>query len=278
MSALRVACLAALAMIAFAVNSLLCRLALKSTGIDAASFTAVRLISGTVVLWLILQARRPRTPAAGRWDSSLALFVYAAAFSYAYARLPTAVGALILFGSVQATMIGYGLFAGEKLRGWQTAGLCLAAGGLVWLLLPGLSAPPARGAALMGCASIAWGVYSLRGRNAADATAATAGNFLRAVPMAAVLSAVMCTEFSWRADGICYAAVSGAVTSGLGYVVWYSVLPRLKATNAAVIQLSVPVLAAAGGVGLLNEPMTLRLLGSSLAILGGIAVVISARR
>ena len=249
-------------MIAFAANSLLCRLALKSTGIDAATFTTVRLISGAVMLWLILQARRTKRRPAGSWGSALALFVVRGRVLVRLrTRLPTAVGALILFGSVQATMIGYGLFAGEKLRGWQSAGLCLAAGGLVWLLLPGLSAPPAGGAALMACAGVAWGIYSLRGRGAVDATATTAGNFLRAVPLAGLLSVAMFAEFSWRATGVWYAVGSGAVTSGLGYVIWYSVLPRLKATNAAIIQLSVPVLAAAGGVGLLGEPMTLRRAG-----------------
>lgn len=269
---------AAVSMIAFAANSLLCRLALKTTGIDAASFTTIRLFAGAAVLWPVLRARRTGLSAAGSWPSAGALFVYAAAFSFAYGKLPAATGALVLFGSVQATMIGYGLLAGERLRGWQVVGLCVSAGGLIWLLLPGLSAPSPAGAGLMVGAGVAWSIYSLRGREAADAVAATAGNFLRTVPFAGLLSLVLLAGASPTVAGVWCAVVSGAVTSGLGYVVWYSVLPRLPATNAAVIQLSVPVLAALGGVGLLSEPLTPRLLGAAVAILGGIAVVISARR
>ena len=265
-------------MVAFAANSLLCRLALRSADMDAASFTSIRLVAGAVTLWFLLQLRRAGSRPTGDWASALALFVYAAAFSFAYARLSAAVGALILFGAVQATMIGYGLFTGERLRPRQVLGLGLAGGGFVWLLLPGLSTPPMGGAAPMGVAGMAWAAYSLRGRGAADAIAATAGNFLRAVPFAAGLNAALFAGISWHAAEVWCAVASGAVTSGMGYVVWYTVLPRLRATDAAIVQLSVPVLAAAGGIGLLGEPPTLRLLLSATAILGGIAVVITARR
>lgn len=273
---MRLASLVALSMLAFAANSLLCRLALRSTGTDPASFTAVRLISGAATLWLLvrLRARRP----AGDWGSALALFAYAAAFSYAYARLPAGSGALILFGAVQTTMLGYGLCHGERLRPWQVAGVGFAVGGLVWLVLPGVAAPPLAGAALMAGAGVGWGTYSLRGRQAADAAASTAGNFLRTVPLAVALCALSAGRLSLAADGCGYALASGAVTSGLGYIVWYSVLPRLVATQAAIFQLSVPLLAAMGGVALLKEPVTGRLLGSAVAIFGGITLVMLAQR
>ena len=274
-TALRIGLLTALTMIAFAGNSLLCRLALRDTTIDAATFTSVRLASGALILMAIVRLRGGGRPmAGGSWPGAAMLFVYAAGFSFAYRELSAATGALILFGAVQLTMIGYGLWSGERLRGLQLAGLTTALAGLVYLLLPGLSAPPLRDAAFMLAAGMAWGVYSLLGRGAADPTEATAGNFLRALPFAAVL----CLAFSRNAAGdplgVFYAVLSGAVTSGLGYALWYAVLPALKATSAATIQLCVPALAALGGVVLLAEPVTLRLLAASAAILGGIALTI----
>ena len=266
--------LTSLAMIAFAGNSLLCRLALRQTNIDAASFTMVRLVSGAVVLWLIVGLRGGRRPGAGNWASALALFVYAAGFSFAYIVLPTAIGALLLFGAVQITMIGRGLWAGERLRKAQAAGCVLAFGGLVGLLLPGLSAPPLGGAVLMLCAGFAWGVYSLRGKGALDPVAVTAGNFLRAVPMALLLGTFMFRDLSLDHAGAAYAVASGALASGIGYAIWYSALPALKATTAATVQLSVPLIAAVGGIVFLAEPVTLRLALASVAVLGGIALVI----
>ena len=275
MAPVRLIALTTLAMTAFAGNSLLCRAALQHTGIDAASFTAIRLVAGALMLWLLVRLRQG-TLADGRgsWLSALALFVYAAGFSFAYLSLPTGTGALLLFGAVQATMIGYGLWRGERLQGWAFVGLLLALGGLVGLLLPGLAAPPLHGAALMLGAGVAWGVYSLRGKGAGDATRVTAGNFLRAAPMAAVLAALMLNSRSLDGAGVGYAVASGAVTSGIGYAIWYTALPALKATHAATVQLSVPVIAALGGVLLLGEPLTQRLLLASTAILGGIALVI----
>ena len=274
MSSLRVFALTALAMLAFAGNSLLCRLALKQSAIDPASFTTVRLAAGTAALWLLVRLRSGRPSGAGNWGSALALFAYAAGFSFAYVSLPAASGALLLFGAVQATMIGYGLWRGERLRGWQIAGLLLALSGLVGLLMPGLSAPPWRGAVLMLGAGIAWGIYSLRGKGAGDPTAVTAGNFLRALAMTALMSLVLLRDASLDPMGLAYAVASGALASGLGYAVWYSVLPALEATDAATVQLSVPVIAAIGGVVLLGEALSIRLVVASAAILGGIALVI----
>jgi drug/metabolite transporter (DMT)-like permease len=278
MSYTRIVLLTTLTMIAFAGNSLLCRIALKHTTIDAVSFTAIRLVSGALVLWLIVRMRRGTCTGGGNGWSSLALFAYAAGFSYAYVSLPAATGALILFGAVQATMIGYGLWVGERLLQRQLVGLVLALGGLVGLLLPGLSAPPLHGAVLMLVAGVAWGIYSLRGKGAGDPTRVTAGNFLRAVPVAAVLSLLMLDHASLDRAGFWYAVSSGAVASGIGYAIWYTVLPALKATTAATVQLSVPVIAAVGGIAFLGEPITMRLALASVAILGGIALVIVSRK
>jgi drug/metabolite transporter (DMT)-like permease len=274
MPSARIVVLTSLAMIAFAGNSLLCRAALKDTGIDAASFTTIRLLSGAVILWLVAQARRGTRTGGGNWLSALALFVYAAGFSFAYVSLPAANGALLLFGAVQATMIGHGIWAGERLVRLQLLGLLLAFGGLIGLLLPGLSAPPLFGSVLMLGAGVAWGVYSLRGKGAGDPTRVTAGNFLRAVPIAAALSLFMLNRSSLDHAGFWYAVASGAVASGIGYTIWYTALPALKATNAATVQLSVPVIAALGGIVFLGEAMSLRLVLASVAILGGIALVI----
>jgi drug/metabolite transporter (DMT)-like permease len=265
-------------MVAFAGNSLLCRMALKHTGIDAASFTALRLLSGALTLWLIVRARGGTHGVAGNWTSAAALFAYAAGFSFAYLTLPAGVGALILFGAVQGTMIGYALWSGERLRWLQVVGLSGAFAGLVGLLLPGLSAPPLQGSILMLGAGVAWGVYSLRGRSSGDPTCVTAGNFLRAVPFAIGLSVAGVTPISLDSAGVWYAIASGALASGLGYAVWYSAVIGMRATTAAAVQLSVPVLAAMGGVLFLGEPITLRLLLSSLAILGGLALFITQRR
>jgi drug/metabolite transporter (DMT)-like permease len=271
---IRVIVLTSIAMTAFAANSLLCRAALTDTGIDAASFTAIRLLSGAGMLWLVVQMRSGAPSGRGSWVSAFALFGYAAGFSFAYVTLPAGTGALLLFGAVQATMIGYGLFMGERLGKRQLLGLMCALAGLVGLLLPGLSAPPPGGALLMLVAGFSWGVYSLRGRGRGDPNRVTAGNFIRAVPIAVVLSLVTYTGISIDAAGLWYALLSGAIASGLGYVIWYTALPLLRAATAATVQLSVPVIAALGGVVLLSEPLSLRLTLTSIAILGGIALVI----
>jgi drug/metabolite transporter (DMT)-like permease len=274
----RLFALTTLALLCFAGNSLLCRLALKQTAIDAASFTAIRLVTGALTLGFVVRLRKAASTGRGNWISATALFAYAAGFSFAYMSLPAGSGALLLFGAVQATMIGYGIAKGELFGRWQLVGLLLALGGLVGLLLPGLSAPPLLGSVLMLGAGIAWGIYSLRGKGAGDPTQVTAGNFLRAITFAVVLCVIMGNQLNVDATGACYAAASGALTSGLGYAVWYTVLPALKATQAATVQLSVPVLAALGGIVFLDEPLTLRLVLASLAILGGIALVIFEKR
>ena len=268
-----------LAMIAFAGNSLLCRLALKHTDIDAASFTSIRIVSGALSLWMIVRLRGGARGVAGSWPSAFALFAYAACFSYAYISLPAATGALLLFGAVQATMIGYGLWTGERLGLRRSVGLACASAALVFLMLPGLvasnaSAPSLLSSLLMLSAGIAWGVYSLRGRGVADPTGATMGNFIRAMPFAVVLVAVAWRWLTLDRNGVLYAIASGALMSGVGYAVWYTALRGLKATSAAAVQLSVPVFAAIGGVAFLGEALNLRLLMASAAVIGGIAMVI----
>ena len=272
---MRVFILTLLAMIAFAGNSLHCRLALKRTTIDAASFTFIRILSGAIALWLIVIIRKTTSQKAGSWASALALFVYAAAFSFAYLSLSAGTGALLLFGAVQATMIIWGLCQGEGLRTRQWLGLALAVAGLVALLSPGLSAPPINGALLMLCAGIAWGFYSLRGKGTGDPVTTTAGNFLRAVAFASVLSMALLPWIKLDRAGVGYAILSGAIASAVGYVIWYSALPGLKAASAATVQLSVPVLAATGGISFLGESITLRFLLASMAVLGGIALVVT---
>ena len=274
--------LTAVAMLAFAANSVLCRLALTTTSVDAATFIVVRLAAGALALGLVVfRRKRADRAGAGSWPSAAALFVYAATFSFAYMVLPTGTGALLLFGAVQLSMIGYGLWRGERFSSLQTLGFAAALGGVVYLVLPGLSAPPLGPAALMVAAGVAWGVYSLRGRGSSDPAAVSAGNFLRTLPFAAALTlAALFTPLAApQLDplGIFYAALSGAVTSGLGYLVWYAALPSLRATAAGAVQLSVPVLAALGGVVFIAEPITLRLVLAAVAILGGIALVLRAR-
>jgi drug/metabolite transporter (DMT)-like permease len=256
-------------------------MALKHTGIDPISFTLVRLASGAIMLLLVVRIKRGVvTPAnSGNWWSAAALFVYAACFSFAYVSMSAATGALLLFGAVQATMIGYGVTCGERLSLPQAAGFALALCGLVVLMLPGLATPSLLGSLSMLSAGVAWGVYSLRGkllqnRSASNPTLVTAGNFARTVPMALGLSLLMLPHLAWDSAGLGYAALSGAIASGLGYAIWYQVLPALKATQAATVQLSVPVIAALGGVVFLGETLSLPMLLASVAILGGIALVI----
>ncbi len=278
MSYIRIIVLTSLAMVAFASNSLLCRVALLQTHIDPASFTLIRLVSGAIVLWLIVQLRRDKVSGRGNWLSAFALFVYAAGFSFAYVVLPTATGALLLFAAVQASMIGFGIWTGERMRRAQTIGLALAFIGLIGLLLPGISAPNLFGSVSMLSAGIAWGVYSLRGKGVGAPIQVTAGNFIRAVPIAGAMNVVMFGSMTVDGEGACYAIASGALASGIGYSIWYTALPGLKSIHAATVQLSVPVIAAIGGIAFLGEPITWRFLFASLAILGGIALVLSARR
>lgn len=262
-------------MLAFASNSVLVRMALQYTTIDAASFTTIRLVSGALVLLLLARMTNKSSESNGNWWSAAALFVYAAGFSFAYVSLSTATGALLLFGAVQGTMIGYGLWVGERLSRLQWAGLVLAVAGILALFLPGLSSTPAvPSSLLMIGAGVCWGVYSLRGKGAGNPIRVSAGNFTRAVLFTLLLSGLMLHKLSLDIAGVYYAIASGALMSGLGYVIWYRVMPQLQATHAAVVQLSVPVIAALAGIAFLGESITLRLALASSAILGGIALVL----
>lgn len=270
--------LTALAMLAFAGNSLLCRLALKTTQIDAVSFTGVRLLSGALMLWLLLKLRNRTTKVSGSLSSAAALFVYAAAFSYAYLHLDAGAGALLLFGAVQISMLLVGFARGERANLQQGSGFVLALLGLIALMLPGASAPPLVGGGLMLLAGVAWGAYSLLGRGVKDPLAASAGNFLRAIPFAILLTLVFLPRLQTDSVGLTYALLSGALTSGVGYTIWYSALPGLSAFQAASVQLSVPILAALAGALLLGESISLRLVIASVAVLGGIALVLQAKQ
>ena len=276
--------LALVALCCFAANSLLARVALRGGEIDAASFTAIRLLSGAVALWVIVLARSPRSLWAARpqtplgraegWTAALLLFLYAAPFSFAYLQLSAGTGALSLFAAVQLTMIGAGLRSGERPHWREWLGLTVAIGGLLYLNLPGLERPAPLGAGLMAIAGIAWGLYSLRGRRASAPLRQNAESFLLAAPLALALTAAMASRLQVTAFGIGCAVASGAVASGGGYAVWYAVLPRLSATRAGTIQLSVPVLAALAGVLLLGEILSLRLVLSAGLILGGVALAL----
>ena len=276
-----VAIVTAFTLTAFAANSLLCRLALGEHFIDPVSFTTIRLVSGTLALMLVTRtvAESPAPKkSAGSWISGLALFAYAITFSLAYVSLNTGMGALILFGAVQVTMIGAALKSGENLGPAQWTGTGLAIGGLVYLLLPGLSAPDLLGALLMCGAGVSWGVYSVRGRGTFMPIAATAGNFARSAPMAIVASAVAFSSVRLDPYGLLLALISGIVTSGLGYVLWYRALRDLTTTQASVVQLLVPVLAALGGVAFLSEKITVRLFFAGFLILGGVALAVIKHR
>ena len=266
----------ALALLAFAGNSLLCRLALRGGHADPAAFTCIRIVSGAAALWALLRLQRGRP--AGDWPSALALFVYGIAFSFAYVSLGVGAGALIAFGAVQLSMLAWGWWTGERPGPAQLAGLGLALGGLVFLVWPGLAAPDPLGAALMLAAGLAWGVYSLRGRDSSAPAAATTGNFLRAAPLAVLALLPFLSRLHVDAEGWTLALGSGVLTSGLGYVICYAALKGLTATRAAVVQLSAPVLAALGGVLLLAEPLSARLVIASCVILGGVALAVLGRQ
>jgi drug/metabolite transporter (DMT)-like permease len=278
---------AVLALIGFAANSLLCRAAIGAGAIDPGTFTIVRMTSGLAALFLLSRsrARNPEASAApaGRsfasYVSGFALALYAVAFAFAYVKLSAGTGALLLFGSVQLTMMAAALFGGERPRAMEWVGYALALGGLLWLVMPGVKAPPAFAAALMVFAGVAWGVYTLRGRGATDPLAQTTVNFERAMPFVFVAFMVLSPErrhVSW--NGIALAIASGALASGVGYALWYRALPSLTRARAATLQLAVPVLAALGGVTLLGESVSTRLVGSAVLVLGGIGLAVRARR
>jgi len=266
---------------AFAANSLLCRMALGGNLIDPVSFTSIRLVSGAIALALMSRLIRESTApdeARGSWGSGFALFAYAVTFSLAYVSLNTGMGALILFGSVQVTMLVAALKSGERLGAAQWFGLAWAFGGLIYLVLPGISAPDPLGAVLMITAGVSWGVYSIRGKGSAAPVLMTAGNFARSAPMAIMASAIAFSAIYLEPVGIALALISGIVTSGLGYVLWYTALRSLSTTQASVAQLLAPPLAAFGGVAFLSEQVSFRLIAASTIILGGVALAVIKRK
>jgi len=276
-----------LALLAFAGNSVLCRLALGEGAIDAASFTIIRLLSGIIVLAIILQVTRSHkviistststSTSRGSWKASFMLFVYALTFSYAYISLETGVGALILFGSVQITMIVVGLFSGNRLHYSEWFGLIGAFSGFVYLVLPELTTPSLMGFILMCVSGAAWGFYTLAGRTSKSPMRDTAFNFIRTLPLVLILTLLTFQYASLSEKGILLAVLSGSIASGVGYTVWYIALGGLSTIQAAVLQLLVPVIAALGGVLFADEVFTLRLLMSSVMVLGGIMVMILGR-
>jgi len=268
------------ALVCFAFNSILCRLALKTDEIDAPSFTVIRLVSGAVALFVIYSflGKKDAPKGEGNWLSAGFLFAYAICFSFAYLGLTTATGALILFGSVQLTMIIFALVKGERPRGSEWLGLIFAFGGLVYLVFPGLESPPFLNSILMVSAGISWGFYSLRGKGSKNPLADTAGNFLRTVPFVVLIALPFAAQIHLSPKGILLAVLSGAIASGIGYSVWYGALRFHTATRAAVLQLAVPAIAAIGGVVFLAESVSTRLILASLSILGGIGLVILGKR
>jgi drug/metabolite transporter (DMT)-like permease len=266
-----------LALIAFAANSVLCRVALRNGAIDPASFSTIRFASGALTLLLVTSFTGKRTLSAGSWTSAGILFLYAIPFSFAYTRLSAAAGALILFGVVQLTMITAGLWKGERPRPLQWFGMGLSIAGLAYLLLPGFGSPSLPGAALMSLAGFCWGTYSLRGRGAASPLAQTTSNFVRSVPLIFSVSLLTISQFHIEGIGALFAVLSGIVASGAGYVIWYSALRGLTATRAAVVQLAVPILAATAGVIFLGEILSPRLIIASVMVLGGIGLALLRR-
>ena len=276
---LRTALYTLIAMVAFAGNSIICRMALIDGAIDPSSFTSLRLASGALTLLAVMcwRSRSVDVRHHGSWRSAITLIIYAIFFSFAYVSLSAASGALILFGFVQATMIVAALRHGERPGVREWLGWLVAAGGLVWLLLPGVTAPPVLGASLMAVAGVGWGLYSLYGRSEPRPLAGTAGNFVRVMLPVLILAASTTQMISLSPRGIALAILSGSVTTGLGYVVWYAALRNLTSVQGALVQLSVPAIAALGGVLLIGEPLTLRVLVSGVLILGGISLALGGK-
>ena len=277
---LKIFFLTSLALIAFAANSVLCRLALGASTIDAASFTIIRLLSGTVVLAIILKVfiKNQEKSTKGSWSASFMLFLYAATFSFAYISLETGTGALILFGAVQISIIFISLLSGKRLHATEWIGVLVAFLGFVFLILPGLTSPSALGFGLMSIAGVAWGIYTLQGRSSGNPLMDTTYNFLRTTPLVALLAFWSLPYVAYSLEGILLAMMSGGVASGIGYTIWYHALGGLSSTEAAVVQLFVPVIAAVGGIIFVAEPITFRLTLSAFLILGGILVVALGKR
>ena len=312
------------ALVAFAFNSILCRLALRGEEADAAGFTTVRIVAGAVALIAISYVvgrrvpryRRPhvskgnamipqheshladanpappepnvalthvratdtRSTDTGSWASACLLFAYAVCFSFAYLGLTAGTGALILFGAVQMTMVVAAIFKGERPVPVEWTGLVAAVCGLVYLVFPGLASPPLVSSVLMAAAGMSWGFYSIRGRSSGDPLVNTTGNFVRSLPFAAAFAILFLPNLHLTGRGVLYAVLSGSLTSGVGYTVWYAALKHHTQMRAAVLQLAVPVIAATGGILFMAEAFTMRLLIAAVLILGGIALTIFSRK
>ncbi len=270
-----------LSMLAFAGNSLLCRLALKQTHIDPATFTSIRLMSGSAMLWILLRGRGNQAnntnPSTGDWLSALALFAYAVCFSYAYVALSAGTGALLAFGAVQTTMVSYGFAKGERPHAREIIGFVAAVVGLLVLLLPSATTPSLANSLTMLAAGTAWGVYSIRGKSVGDPARATAGNFYRCIPLTVALSVCTLPWISIDPHGVVYAVISGALTSGIGYIIWYAAVKELRVTQAATAQLGVPLVTALGGIIFLGESLSLHVLVAAVLVLGGMAIVVLGR-
>ena len=268
--------LTGLALIAFAANSVLCRIALGDEAIDASSFTVIRLLSGAFVLLVIISAtgKTAEVSTKGSWAASFMLFLYAVTFSYAYISLDTGTGALILFGSVQITMILLSLISGTRLHITEWTGVVISFAGFVYLILPGVTMPSVTGFLLMTVAGIAWGIYTLKGRGSKNPLMDTAYNFIRTIPFVVILAISTMDNIHYSSEGIVLALIAGGVTSGIGYTIWYIALGGLSSTQAAVLQLSVPVIAALGGVVFVSEAITFRFTISAALVLGGILLVV----
>lgn len=280
MSQLRIILITLLSLLAFAANSLITRFALQETSIDEASFIMLRVVSGALFLWLYLSFKKNnKAYESGTWFAAFSLFIYAVSFTYGYGLIAAGTGALLLFGAVQITMTIVGYREGERLNVMQILGFVLAIIGLIILMLPGISSPSFMGVLLMCISGIAWSIYTLQGRGATNPAASTAGNFIKAAPMAILLWLIVYLStndtINLASDGIIYALLSGIITSGIGYIIWYSVLPQLKATQAAIVQLSVPLLVTLVGDLLLNESITMRVILASAAILLGTFLVLT---
>lgn len=274
MTPARLVLLTALAMLAFAANSVLARLAFATAGAEPMSYTGIRLAAGAVTLFALLALRRAPLRPAGSWRAAAALFGYALAFSVAYLMLGAGTGALILFASVQLGIIGWAVFRGDRPSPLEWLGLAVAFLGFVWLVAPGLVAPDPLGALLMVGSGLCWAAYTLIGRGSASPLGDTAGNFIRTLPVAVLLLLAGLLTHPPTVGAALYAVASGAIASGLGYAVWYAALPALTRTRAAIVQLTVPVIAALGGIVLIGEALTPRLVVATLAILGGIALAL----
>ena len=268
--------LTCLALIALSANSVLCRLALENNAIDASSFTVLRLLSGAIVLLIIISTTRNTavTSSRGSWSASFMLFLYAITFSYAYISLDTGTGALILFGSVHITMILLSHISGTRLHITEWFGVIIAFAGFIYLILPGITTPSLIGFLLMTVAGIAWGIYTLKGQGSKSPLMDTAYNFFRTIPFVVLLAILTFKNISYSSEGILLALLSGGITSGIGYTIWYIVLGGLSSTQAAVLQLTIPVIAALGGVIFVSEAITFRLTISATMVLGGILIVV----